>query len=547
MKKSVKLLALVLSCVFAFGIFAGCTSEKKVHTGDKFTYWATIHSSVSQTQTSYKDLLMYQEISKATGTEVDFVHPAKGTSGNEAFQILLASGNFPDMIEYYWTTYTGGPDQAIEDGVIISLNKYMEDYAPNYYDLMEGAKAKENDYSYKVDSISVNGNYYGFKCLNIGSYSGFGGLYVRKDMLDKWGLDIPVTIDDWDIALKTAKENGIKYPITGNKGIFSPFSSPSFNTAWNVGKHLYVDNGKVKFGPFEKNYVDYLEKINEWYEAGYIDIDYITNDSSAVEGAMTNGTSFASFGYVGGTLGKLMPAMAERDPNYNLAACPYPVMKNGDEPMFQEVSAQAIDPCIAISNQCGADNEDRYKEAIKWCDYLYSEEGMLLKLFGVEGYTYTVEKGEDGTEHYVYTDVITDHEKIGAHSVDASLYHFMRPGNGPGFSNHADYLKGYYPYDCQRDAIEVWNKYVDVAKKHVIPEYLSYTAEEASKLASIRASDDSNIETAVSNRISGKITTEQFKKEMEKIKKSGYDERIKITQDSYNRYMKVKNNKSTLN
>ena len=119
----------------------------------------------------------------------------------------------------------------------------------------------------------------------------------------------------------------------------------------------------------------------EWMKAGYIDQDYITNASDNIMGYMTNGTSIASYGFVGSGLGKLLPAMAEKNPDCSVVACPYPVMKSGQTPWFQEVQSEANAPYIAISTQCGLDNEDRYKEAIKWCDYIYSDEGLVLKSF----------------------------------------------------------------------------------------------------------------------------------------------------------------------
>jgi putative aldouronate transport system substrate-binding protein len=538
MKKALKITALILSLVMLAGIFCGCGGEKKVNTGSKFTYWASMSSAASQTVKSYGELLMYQEMSKATGTEVEFIHPAAGSTGTEAFQILLSSGDYPDMIEYNWKGYAGGPDRAIEDGVIISLNEYLEDYAPNYYDYLEGEKARENGYLYKAQSISGDGNYFGFANLNIGTYRGFGGLYIRKDKLDEWGLEIPVTIDDWTNCLKTAKENGFKAPLTGVKTLFSITGADMFNLAWNVNKYLYVDNGKVKFGPFEKQYKEYVKQMAEWMKDGLVDPDYVTNASTNVEGYMTNGSSIASFGWVGSGIGKLLPAMAEKDPNYSVVACPYPVLKEGDTPWSQELQSEANSPYIAISTQCGMENEDRCKEAVKWCDYLYSDEGMVLKSFGIEGETYTIEKGEDGEEHYIYTDKITDHEKIGAHSVEAALYHFMRPANAPGLNQHPDYLNGFYPYEQQKDAIVVWNKNVDEARKHVLPP-ISYTGEEATQKANIEAAVRDNLDAAISNIILGKASIDTYDDAVKKAKKEGYSELIKIVQGAYNRYAEV--------
>ena len=535
MKKLSKFLALALTLVMIAAAFAGC-GEKKVQTGSTFTYWVTMDTSTAQTLTSFSELMMYKEMEKRTGTKVDFIHPASGSTGTEAFQILLSSGDYPDMIEYNWSSYAGGADQAIDDGVIIALNDYMEDYAPNYYDIMEGERAKENNYLYKAATITSNGNYYGFKGINVGKYRGFGGLIVRRDLLDNWGLDIPVTIDDWDKLFETAKENGIKYPLTGDSSLFTIRWGELFNTAWKVGKGFYADGTKVKFGPFEKAYKDYVVKMAEWREKGYIDIDYITNNSTNIEGYLANGTSIAAYGYVGGTIGKLLPAMADRDPNYDLAACPFPVMKEGDKAWFQELQAEATEPCIAISTQCGIDNEERYKEAIKWCDYLYSDEGIILKSFGIEGDTFTVEKDENGEDRYVYTEKITDHEKLGAHSISASLYHFFLPANHPGYNQHPDYLKGFYPYSQQVEAIEVWNKDVEEAKKHVLPS-LSYTSEEAAEKANIESKGRSKLDAVISNIILGKADIDTYDDAVKQAKKDGYDKLLKITQAAYDRYM----------
>ena len=89
--------------------------------------------------------------------------------------------------------------------------------------------------------------------------------------------------------------------------------------------------------------------MTEWVKAGYVDIDYVTNDSTNIEGYMTNGYSIASFGWVGGGIGKLLPAMEEKDPNYSIVACPYPVLKEGQIPWFQEIQPEANSAVIGVS------------------------------------------------------------------------------------------------------------------------------------------------------------------------------------------------------
>lgn len=538
MKRFLKSIALVTVMVMLLSVFTGCGGKenKKVSTGETYTYWVPLPSSVSQTMESYSEHYMYKEMEKITGVKVEFLHPSAGNTGKESFQILLASGDYPDMIEHWWNEYPGGGDQAIKDGVIISLNDYMEEYAPNYYYYMEGEGAKKNNYMYKASALTNEGNYYGFKNLNVGKYRVYKGIYVRKDLLDKWNLDVPATLDDWETLLKTAKENGIKYPLTGDSSLID---ADYFITPYKVANQFYLDGDDVKFGPFQPEYKEYIKKMTEWMEKGYIDIDYITNDTTIVQGNICNGISIAAVGYVGGDLGKIIPAMEERQPGFDLVACPNPVMKKGESPILQgALQDLASEPTVVISAQCGAENEDRYKEAISWCDFLYSEEGIILKSFGVEGDTFTRVKDENGEEHFAYTDKILKYEEtdIGASNIDAALFHYTLPANHPGFNQHPDYFAGYYSYPQQKEAIETWNSYLSEAEKHFLPT-LTYTGEEATEVAHIETRGKANLTAAMSNIVLGKASIDTFDKAISDVKKAGYDRYLEIQQAAYDRYI----------
>ena len=142
MKKISKIIALLSALTLIAASFAGCGSKEKTTAttdGKSFTYWSVMDASASQTLESYSDMMYYQELEKRTGVHIDFTHPIQGSTGQEAFIAMLSGEKIPDMIEYNWSTYTGGPQQALDDDVIIALNDYLEEYAPNYYDYMEGA------------------------------------------------------------------------------------------------------------------------------------------------------------------------------------------------------------------------------------------------------------------------------------------------------------------------------------------------------------------------------------------------------------------------
>jgi len=539
MSRKMKIMAAAMSAALAAGSLTGCggNNGKEASSGETLRYWAIMDGASTQSLSSYSEMLMYQELEKATGVKVEFVHPVAGSTGAEAFNTLLASNELPDMIEYNWNAYAGGADAAISDGIIIRLNDYLEKYAPNYYSYVAGEKNEEHNNLYKAETMTDEGNYYGFRSLNIGNARGFCGLIVRADLLKKWELPVPETIDDWEVFFAKAKSEGYSKPFTCYNNPFSVKSDTNtFNTAYDVGKTSYIENGKVVHGLLQPGYKEYVAKLAEWVKKGYIDRNFVTNVNTDGEGNMTqDNISVACFGWIGSLMGKLLPAMAERNPEYDLVACPYPVMNKGDICEWQEVQPEARFPEIAITSAC----ED-IESAMKWCDYFYSDEGNLLHTFGVEGDTYTVEE-IDGETHYIYTDKILKPETIGAASVNESLYRFFRPANSPGLQQHPDYLNGYYPYQCQKDALVTWNQNLEEARKHALPT-LTYTTEESAEAATLNQQYSAQTETAINEIIAGNKSIDEFDSIAKDAEKNFIGRILEIQNDAYQRYLKKLNN-----
>ena len=96
----------------------------------ELTYWVELNANVSQVVKEMGETEFAKELQKRTGIKVKYEHPPAGQA-TEAFNILVASGDYPDIIEYTWTNYPGGPVAAIDNGVIIELNEAFEKYSPN--------------------------------------------------------------------------------------------------------------------------------------------------------------------------------------------------------------------------------------------------------------------------------------------------------------------------------------------------------------------------------------------------------------------------------
>ena len=111
----------------------------------------------------------------------------------------------------------------------------------------------------------------------------------------------------------------------------------------------------------------------------------------------------------------------------------------------------------------------------------------------------------------------------------------MRPGDGPGFSQHPDYLDGFYPYQEQKDAIIIWNEYVDEARAHVLPS-CSLTDTETTRRNEITAKAYDTLNAAISNIILGKADISTYDAAVAKAKKDGFDELRDIYQAALDRY-----------
>lgn len=538
MKKLVKTIAALSCASLLAGALAGCGGGKKetaATDGKNFTYWTVMDGNSSQSLENYNQMMFYQELEKRTGVHIDFIHPIEGSTGTEAFMAMLSGSQLPDMMEYDWSKYSGGPAQALDDDVIIALNDYLKDHAPGYYDYMEGEKGKAADYAYKLQATTDDGRYFGFNVLNVGETKGFAGLYTRADLLKKWNMDIPETIDEWTALFAKAKSEGFSRPFTSAINVlsFKSESTHSFNTAFNVGKAMYLEGDEVVFGPFQKGYKDYIAQMADWFKKGYIDSGFVTNDNSKIESNMTNGTSMTAWGYVGSGIGRILPAAHAKDPSYDLVACPYPVAEKGGVAQFQMCYPAATTEAVAISADCG-----NYAKAVEWCDYVYTDEGTILQLFGVEGDTFTVEN-VDGKDRYIYTDKILNYDKNGFTSLSAAMYHYLMPCNHPGYNQHSDYLYNYYQEPRQQEAISTWNISAEKALSHALPT-LTYTEEESSEITDIKELAEAPLEVALCDIILGKKSIDEYDAAIAQAKTDGYDRWLEICQGAYDRYISKK-------
>ena len=89
--------------------------------GGELTYWLQLNPNVSANYTNLGDTELGKNWQANTGVTIEFQHPAAGQE-NEQFNLMVADGNLPDIIERGWVnSYPGGPEKAISDLSLIHI------------------------------------------------------------------------------------------------------------------------------------------------------------------------------------------------------------------------------------------------------------------------------------------------------------------------------------------------------------------------------------------------------------------------------------------
>jgi len=512
-------LAMMVTPLFAQGSKESASTES---TGPvELTYWVPLNPNIAQVVQEMGQTENSKEWERLTNTKIKFQHVAAGNDSqlSEGFNILVASGSYPDIIEYKWIDYPGGPISAINDGVIIPLNDVFKKYCPNI-----SAFLKDHPDIAKMISTD-DGTYYCFPFLRGTSMENnkllfSEGWVLRKDLLDKLGLGIPETPDEWYTVLKGFKDMGIKTPLVLRKDHVSRALSTGFDS-WD---DFYVEDGKVRFGLIEPERKNYLGTVSKWYKEGLLDNDYFAVDKKVQATKVLNNECGATWAPGGSGIGTWLPAMRKSNPQVELVSASQMTSKKGQYAKFARMNQVYSNSGYsgAISTSC-----KNVEAAAKLLDFNYSEKGHNLANFGIEGVSFNMVNG-----YPAYTDVIMNN-KDGLSKTQAMSMYIRGHIHGPFVQDQRE-LEQYYDLPELTEALELWT-HNDMGK-HIYPP-ASTTQEESEQLATIINNVNTYRDEMEAKFITGALSINDFDKYVAQLKKFGIEKAIEIKQAAYDRYM----------
>ncbi|WP_261301475.1 extracellular solute-binding protein [Paenibacillus andongensis] len=326
-----------------------------------------------------------KEITKRTGVTIEIQQPTGNPS--EKLNLMLASSDLPDLV----LMDRGGDivSKYIAAGAIIPLDDLIAKYGPN-------VKKMYGD-TLKKTRFTDGKNYYLSNWYGPENEPVFG-INMRKDWLkeiapDKAEGGKPFTADEFEALLKDFKTKLGKadgkdvFPMSFNGENMGAVLG-TFKGMWGM-KTYYEDNGTLKYDVKDPKYKDMLMYLNKLYREGLIDPEWPVNKKQTWEQKISNGLVFASpgaywdFGTPNGVLKKA------GGPEKQLY--PYKLVGPGVDPAKTTLGPKSSLGWDAIAITKTNKNPEK---TMKLIDFLASEEGQYLLMWGIEGVHWDMKDGK---------------------------------------------------------------------------------------------------------------------------------------------------------
>lgn len=254
---------------------------------DKVTYKIIVMKN-SAIKKAVKDIEEWNVLEKETNIALD-IEEISDTAWAEKVPLLISSGSLPDFFTESISDITA---KYYNTGLFLPLNDLIDNWAPNLKKII-------SDKAIYANLKSPDGKLYATPKGEMAPWSMVGNqLFLNKVWLDKLGLKMPETTDEFYNVLKAFKEkdpngNGKadEIPLSlfykqsnsiNSQSKFINLFSGAFGLSFN-DKFEGLENGKYVFAPTRQEFRDWLQYMNKLYAEGLMDKDLFTQDRPQIK------------------------------------------------------------------------------------------------------------------------------------------------------------------------------------------------------------------------------------------------------------------------
>ena len=491
------------------------------------TAWAMWIPGIEQYVSSPTETAVFQEMNQRTSVTLEMSLASSPETAMTEINLIIASGDYPDLINNLQGYYSSGLDSAIEQEVIVDILDY-EDIMPNYF-----AKLRERDAM--EDAITEDGHIGVVYQISKSADTIQSGLTLRKDWMEELGADAPTTYDELhDLLMQFKDKYNVSQPLYVPKSgtpdtMFDGFGTELdyvMNNEMGSAPWNYVDNGNgldVVFGFMDDSYFDILELMHSWYSDGLFSADYLNNNYNVDADNLTSG-DFACLFATEQSLnaGNTFQAhMWDAYPNVSL--------DGGKIRSSSETTSALAAQGYSITTTC-----ENKELAAQWLDYQYTDESYLLNNYGLEGQGFEYnDQGEPAL-----TDLIMNNPD----GIPQAYTQFIYLSVTGSFYLDNDRFKSNYCEEAKA-CNDVWQSAYDYYDTPYNTRAISLTTEKTERYAQIFSDISTYCNQAIAEFITGQnaLTQESFDAFRENLTTMGIDDCQAIWQDAANRYVESLN------
>ena len=331
----------------------------------------------------YAESPFLQYIATKTGIKLDLmVVPDAGNAYKEKLNIMLNGNDIPDVI---WSSIDDNLINSLAvRGMFAAYTDYL-DIAPNI------AKALNDHADIRKNFSAANGKLYIMPRLTLNTMTEI--FLAREDLLKAQNLPQPNNYDDLYNILRTMQSQYPNMRIfvnrNGTEHIINRLAY-SWGSGYEPATYgFYLDRKKDQYvyGPKDTGFRDMVSWLKKLYDEKILDSDYALMTTAQWEEAFANERAFFAIDFIA-RVETINNGYINRGSNARVAAL---------NPPTTTTDRRGIIGRLASMPNSGIVVNARAKEldaAIKFVDWIYSEEGRYTALYGIENETFT--KGADG-------------------------------------------------------------------------------------------------------------------------------------------------------
>ena len=484
---------------------------------EQVTVWVSLPPHVAPYMEDVSESAAYRAAAEATGIKMVTTTVSAAVEA-EQFQLMCAGGTTGDYdIIVGATRAYGSADAAIEDEIVIDLSDYLAEYMPDYYNFLQSDEEVRKLLTTDSGAIAdIAGRATG------GRPQGFG---IRKDWLDKSGLDIPTTYDELYNVL-TVFKNDYNCPeplLMFSTGFLdNDFLCSGFGMTQNG---YYVEDGTIKFAYLEDSFKQYCQLISKWYAEGLLSKDFLNNVQGAgisYDAQMQDGT--AGVFMTGVDIFSSSSAESASDPDWEAVPMADVTVNSGDT--ITMGNTPNSDPLSNKWNVTTGVSEERMANVLGFVNWFFTEDGSIACNFGIEGEGF--EYDTDGNPKL--TELVTNNpEGMGSFIAEAIYLNWCAP-----YTLDTRYYDSIYDTEAQASATDIWNSNRNNSQQY----HGDLTSDENSAYNAVYSDIDTYIDNmAVSFMTGAADVNAEWDTFVSTIESMDIASCIQIKQDAYDRFV----------